>query len=173
MSAEVTEEAQPALRVARGATWLATQGIVVNAISLAFFAFATRLLPTTADFGRFTTLGIFILLMIAIGGLGLPSAGPRFISRYTGLRQEKQAGGVYKALVLLGTGLSLATLFGTLVASRALSLILLGSYDYEFLMELVAVDIFFQLLTLFPISALIGVYRFRESAIVNILSNIV
>jgi len=173
LSSDVAEIVQPALRVARGASYLIIQGIIVNGVGVIFFVFATRLLPTVADFGRVTTLNIFALLMVTVGTLGLPTAGTRFIARYVALREQGAANGVYKTILVLGTILSALVLVATILASTIISLILLGSPDYAILVQLVAVDIFFQLLTLFPLGALQGRFGFRENALVNITSNIV
>lgn len=138
-----------------------------------FFAFATRILPTVADFGRVTTLSILALLMVTVGSLGLPTAGTRFIAKYVAMKQEAQVEGVYKSILLLGGVLSTAVLVATIVSSRIIATSLLGSTDYLLLAQLIALDIFFQLLTLFPLGALQGRYGFRETALVNIVSKVV
>src|SRR5205807_8098743 len=167
---EANETAQPAIRVARGATYLLIQGIVVNGLGVVFFAFATRILPTIADFGRVTTLSIFALLVVTVGALGLPTAGTRFIAKYVALRDHVAVDGVYKTILILGTILSALVMVATILGSTIISLSLLGSLDYAILVKLAGVDIFFQLLTVFPLGALQGIHGFRENALVNITS---
>jgi O-antigen/teichoic acid export membrane protein len=168
-----TETVQPALRVARGATYLLAQVIIINAVGVIFLAFAARKLSTIADLGRFTTLAAFAILMVTIGAIGLPTAGTRFIAKYVAGGQESYANRVYRTIIILGTGLSAAVLAATFIDRQLLSSILLGSSSYVYLVELIAVDIFFQLITVFPIGALQGSYRFGKTALVSITSNIV
>jgi O-antigen/teichoic acid export membrane protein len=167
-----TEPVQPALRVARGASYLLAQGVIVNAIAVIFLAFAARKLSTVADLGRFTTLTTFAMLMVTVGAVGLPTACTRFIAKYVASTQKGQADRVYRTIMILGTGLSAAVLLVTFVGREFIASTLLGSSSYVYLVQLIAVDIFFQLLTLFPLGALQGIYAFRESAVVTISSNI-
>src|SRR5882762_4303825 len=173
MSPAVSEPVEPAVRVARGASYLLLQGIVVNLMGVFYFAFATRILPTIADFGRITTVNIFAILIVAVGSLGLPTAATRFIAKYVASGQEGQARVVYRKVLRLGIGLSILSLFVVILGSRTLSQLFLGAPDYNFLFQLAGVDVFLQLLALFPLAALQGVYRFREVATVNIVSNMV
>src|SRR2546422_6998902 len=70
MSLSVSESVEPAVRVARGASYLLLQGIVINIMGVFYFVFATRLLPTVADFGRISTVNIFAVLVVSVGSLG-------------------------------------------------------------------------------------------------------
>src|SRR2546428_9815391 len=107
MSLAVSEPVEPVVRVARGASYLLLQGVVVNLMGVFYFAFATRTLPTVADFGRITTVNIFALLIVAIESLGLPTAATRFIAKYVASGQEGQARVVYRKVLRLGIGLSI------------------------------------------------------------------
>src|SRR6267143_2461151 len=173
MSLVIGEPVEPAVRVARGASYLLLQGLVVNLMGVFYFAFATRILPTIADFGRITTVNIFAILIVAVGSLGLPTAATRFIAKYVASEHEGQAYVVYHKVLHLGIGLSILSLLAVVLGSKTLSQVFLGTTDYGFLFQLAGVDVFLQLLVLFPMAALQGVYRFREVAAVNIVSNMV
>lgn len=173
MSSAAREAPQPALRVARGASYLVIQGLIINLTSVIFFAFAARQLPTIADLGRFTTLNTLGIFLIALGTLGLPTAGVRFVAKYIADKRETQANSVYRTLLVSGTILSTIILVATLLAGKLLSTSLLGSTSYLFLIELAAIDAALQLITVFPIGALQGKHRFRESATVLTTSNTV
>src|SRR2546422_1060941 len=173
MSLSVSESVEPAVRVARGASYLLLQGIVINIMGVFYFVFATRILPTVADFGRITTVNIFAVLVVSVGSLGLPTAATRFIAKYVASEQEGQAHIVYQRVLRLGIGLSALSLLSVVLGSKLLSQLFLGSPDFSFLFQLAGVDVFFQLLALFPLGALQGVYRFRDVATINIASNIV
>lgn len=172
MSLSVSESVEPAVRVARGASYLLLQGIVINIMGVFYFVFATRLLPTVADFGRISTVNIFAVLVVSVGSLGLPTAATRFIAKYVASEQEGQARIVYQKVLRVGIGLSILSLSSVVLGSQVLSQLFLGSPDFGFLFQLAGLDVFFQLLALFPLGALQGVYRFREVAIINIASNV-
>ena len=161
------------MRVARGASYLVIQGLIINLTSVIFFAFAARRLSTIADLGRFTTLNTLGIFLIALGTLGLPTAGVRFVAKYIADRRESQANGVYRTLLVSGTVLSTTVMAATLIAGTFLSTSLLGSTGYLFLIQLVAIDAALQLITVFPIGALQGKHRFRESATILTTSNTV
>ena len=173
MSLSVSEPVEPAVRVARGASYLLSQGVVINIMGVFYFVFATRILPTIADFGRITTVQIFAVLVVSVGSLGLPTAATRFIAKYVASEQEGQAHIVYQKVLRFGIGLSTLSLLSVVLGSQALSQLFMGSRDFGFLFQLAGLDVFFQLLALFPLGALQGVYRFREVATINIASNIV
>src|SRR6267378_4885955 len=172
MSLSVSESVEPAVRVARGASYLLLQGIVINIMGVFYFVFATRLLPTVADFGRISTVNIFAVLVVSVGSLGLPTAATRFIAKYVASEQEGQARIVYQKVLRFGIGLSILSLSSVVLGSHVLSQLFLGSPDFGFLFQLAGLDVFFQLLALFPLGALQGVYRFREVAAINIASNV-
>src|SRR5207249_4655553 len=172
MSLSVSESVEPAVRVARGASYLLLQGIVINIMAVFYFVFATRLLPTVADFGRISTVNIFAVLVVSVGSLGLPTAATRFIAKYVASEQEGQARIVYQKVLRVGIGLSILSLSSVVLGSQVLSQLFLGSPDFGFVFQLAGLDVFFQLLALFPLGALQGVYRFREVAIINIASNV-
>src|SRR5438094_139716 len=172
MSLSVSESVEPAVRVARGASYLLLQGIVINIMGVFYFVFATRLLPTVADFGRISTVNIFAVLVVSVGSLGLPTAATRFIAKYVASEQEGQARIVYQKVLRVGIGLSILSLSSVVLGSQVLSQLFLGSPDFGFLFRLAGLDVFFQLLALFPLGALQGVYRFREVAAINIASNV-
>lgn len=173
MPLSVSESVEPAVRVARGASYLLLQGIVINIMGVFYFVFATRILPTIADFGRITTVQIFAVLVVSVGSLGLPTAATRFIAKYVASEREGQALLVYQKVLWFGIGLSILSLFSVVLSSQMLSQLFLGSPSFRFLFQLAGLDVFFQLLALFPLGALQGVYRFREVATINIASNIV
>ena len=168
----MSEPVEPAVRVARGASYIVLQGVIVNLVGVVYFVFATRLLPTVADFGRITTVNLIILMIVVVGSLGLPTAMTRFIAQYLAKEDQDLARSLYRRIMRLGTFLSLISLVAVFVWSRPLSSFFLGS-DYTLLLQLAAIDIFLQLLAVFPLGALQGIYRFREVAIVNIISNVV
>ncbi len=173
MSDEIAEAPVPALRVARGATYLLVQSVIINLTVLLFFAFAARRLSTIADLGRFTTLNTLGILLIALGTLGLPTAGVRFIAKFMADKPEIKANGVYKTVLVYGSALSVTILIATLFAGNFLSTTLLGSSNFLLLIQLAAIDASLQLLTVFPMGALQGRSLFRESAAINITSNTV
>src|SRR5882762_1640663 len=146
MSPAVSEPVEPAVRVARGASYLLLQGVVVNLMGVFYFAFATRILPTVADFGRITTVNIFAILIVAVGSLGLPTAATRFIAKYVASEHEGQAYVVYHKVLHLGIGLSILSLLAVVLGSKTLSQVFLGTTDYGFLFQLAGVDVFLQLL---------------------------
>src|SRR5467141_448640 len=172
MSLSVSESVEPAVKDARGASYLLLQGIVINIMGVFYFVFATRLLPTVADFGRISTVNIFAVLVVSVGSLGLPTAATRFIAKYVASEQEGQARIVYQKVLRFGIGLSILSLSSVVLGSHVLSQLFLGSPDFGFLFQLAGLDVFFQLLALFPLGALQGVYRFREVAAINIASNV-
>src|SRR5256712_6184423 len=172
MSLSVSESVEPAVRVARGASYLLLQGIVINMMGVFYFVFATRLLPTVADFGRISTVNIFAVLVVSVGSLGLPTAATRFIAKYVASEQEGQARIVYQKVLRVGIGLSILSLSSVVLGSQVLSQLFLGSPDFGFLFQLAGLDVFFQLLALFPLGALQGVYLFCEVAAINIASNV-
>src|SRR6266581_6546226 len=136
MSDEIAEAPVPALRVARGATYLLVQSVIINLTVLLFFAFAARRLSTIADLGRFTTLNTLGILLIALGTLGLPTAGVRFIAKFMADKPEIKANGVYKTVLVYGSALSVTILIATLFAGNFLSTTLLGSSNFLLLIQL-------------------------------------
>src|SRR3989449_10994629 len=101
-----------------------------------YFVFATRLLPTVADFGRICTVNIFAVLVVSVGSLGLPTAATRFIAKYVASEQEGQAHIVYQRVLRLGIGLSALSLLSVVLGSKLLSQLFLGSPDFSFLFQL-------------------------------------
>jgi PST family polysaccharide transporter len=166
--AEVSSDA----RVARGASYLFVQGLVSNLAGIVYFGLAARLLPSVADLGRATALGVLGGLFATAGGLSLPSAVVKFVSEYTGGGRSDEASGVFWTSLRTGVMLALFSSIICLATSGFLASYVLGSSEYAYLVDLLAVDAFLLVLWPFLQAGLQGLKRFDEMGVIGITNSL-
>lgn len=160
----MSDETQPAIRVARGTTYLYAQSIVGNLVALIYFAYAARIL-SQSEIGVLATLTLVSMLVTTAATLALPNAATRFVAEYTGRGQPERSKKVYQFTTLFGT-VSGAVFAGlTTAISGVLSRSVLGGQAYQIAVVLLGVDIFAVILCNFFTGTLTGLQKFREMAI--------
>jgi len=167
----MTDQTQPAIKVARGTTYLYTQSIIGNLAAVVYFAYAARTLTQT-EIGVLATLSLTSTLVVATATLALPSAVTRYIAEYTGRGEPARSKKVYQFAALFGiaSGAGFATL--TIAISGALSGGLLGTQAYQLAVVLLGIDAFPLILSQFFMGTLTGLQKFREIAVVAALQMI-
>jgi len=160
----MTDQTQPAVKVARGATYLYAQGIVGNLVAVVYFAYAARVLTQT-EIGILAKLGLISMLVITTATLALPNAATRYVAEYMGRGELARSKKVYQFTTLFGivSGAGFAAL--TVAISAVLSGSFLGGPSYQHAVVLLGIDIFPAILSQFFIGTLTGLQKFREMAI--------
>jgi len=166
-------EPMPSERVdlARAATYVAAANVVVALAGVFYLAFATRLLPTVADFGTVSILGMTVSLLQAIVPLGLPQAVIKFLPEQIGRSGFAAARGVSIKGFRAGAVLAVICSTACFIFAPQLSSIFFGELGKADLLRLVAVDSFALGLSTFVSAPLLGLKRFKEYSIVNALAN--
>jgi antigen flippase len=159
-------------RVARGASYLFVQGLVSNLAGIAYFGVAARLLPSVADLGRATALGVLGGLFATAGGLSLPSAVVKFVADYTGGGRSDEASSVFWTSLRIGIVLAFSSSIICLAVSGLLASYVLGSNEYSYLLDLLAVDAFLLVLWPFLQAGLQGLKRFDEMGIIGTVNSV-
>jgi len=167
----MTGQTQPAIKVARGATYLYTQSTIGNLLALIYFAYAARVLTQT-EIGVLATLSLISMLIITAATLAVPNAAIKYIAEYTGTGEPGRAKKVYQFTTLFGiaSGAGFAAL--TIAISGVLSGSLLGGQTHRLAVILLGVDIFPVILSQFFIGTLTGLQKFREMAVSGALQMI-
>ena len=166
----MTDEGGPALRVARGASYLWTQTIAKTLVQVVAFAFIARLISTT-EMGLLAVLTLVVGLAQLIVALALPSAIVRFVS------EELASGRRLGAAAVLYQSLKISALLSTLVSAGCFlsaSYIAAALSTKPILFQLLAVDILLSAGLIQVIAAaLVGAQRFREYSSVTVIHAIV
>jgi len=167
----MTDQIQPAIKVARGTTYLYTQSIIGNLLALIYFAYAARILTQT-EIGVLATLSLISALVVATATLALPSAVTRYIAEYTGRMEPARSKKVYQFGAFFGvaSGAGFAAL--TIAISGVLSSSLLGTQAYQLAVILLGIDTFPLILSQFFIGTLTGLQKFKEIAVIAALQMI-
>lgn len=160
-----------AVSVARGATYLYGEALLSNFVSIIYFAYASRILTQT-EIGIVAGLSMLSSLLITIGVFSLPNAATRYIAEYLGKGQKSYSSQVMKKILSIGALSSLAFPAICIIGSTYLSPIFLGNASYQFLIILIAVDVFAATLSSFAIGSLSGVQKFKEIALTQAISDI-
>lgn len=146
--------------------------VVNNGASFIFLIAVARVLPNIADLGILTILQTIIMTSTVIAGAGLPHTSTRFLSNYIGTGQQEKATNtlrfVLKAGLLTSTFLSIALY----AFSSLISEVLLGSTDYTFVIQLVAIDSFLLSIINLGFYSLSAFQFFRKIAIIAIIGTI-
>jgi len=164
----MSEPVSPAARVARGATYIYLHILLAHILGVVHFAFATRFL-TVYEVGVLSLLALITTIFPTFFSLSLPAALTKFVPEFIGSGKADLARGVIKKGI--ATGLAVSLFFPSLsfLASSVISSLLFGSPIYQYLLELLALDIFVLMLSPFLGEALIGLQKFREISIANSL----
>lgn len=150
--------------------YLLVQGLVSSLAGVVYFAFAARLLPTVADFGRLATLSMVGLFFVAAASFALPSAVVRFVSEFMGRGDSAGAGGVFGLAVRVGLVLAFVASLTCFSVSGPVASSLLGGGGYVVLVNLLSVDVFLLVLLTFLSGSLRGLQRFREIAVAGVVN---
>ena len=145
------------------------QSLGVNLVQIVSFVILARLI-SPKEMGILAILGLITATCQAFGALSVPSAVTKFVAENTaGSAIQVAAAVFYQALrfILL---LSVPIVILVYVGAPYLALHLLGDVSYAGLFQVVALDVFFYagalpLLT----GAMLGLHKFRETAIVGLI----
>jgi len=160
-------ETPPSVRVARGTTYLFAQGLVGNTAAVVYFAMAARLLPSVSDFGVLAAVTMVAGLFPTFATLALPTAVTRFVAEHIGKGDQDSTAGVFKKALKFGFIMGLAASSLCYGLSPSLSTILFGADSHAPLFKLLSVNVFLGIFSPFLWSALQGLQRFREYALIG------
>jgi O-antigen/teichoic acid export membrane protein len=162
-------------RAARGAGLLVIQGLSANVFSIIYFAFVARLLPSVADYGALTAVGLLVNLFYVGLSIFQPVAGTKFISSFLATGQKGEAKGVFARVAGFATlsgGLAAAFTYATapfLVAS------LLGQGQAQFVhtLQLASVDVLLLSVSQALIGLCTGIQEYKVVSFSGIASSAV
>ncbi|MFH1328877.1 MAG: oligosaccharide flippase family protein [Candidatus Bathyarchaeota archaeon] len=167
MSAAAEATSPPSIRVAKGASWAFTQGLVSSIAILAYYAFATRILSVT-EIGVLVALSMIALLFVEIGALALPSAATKYIAENIGKGRLDVAKGIFQGVSKYGLVSSVVLALICFGASTFISRFVLGTEAYQILFSILALDIFAMLFTRYLAGSLYGLGKLREASLAYI-----
>jgi len=162
-------DAQRSVRFTRGASYLITQSLGVNLVQIVAFVILARLI-STREMGILAVLSLITATCQTFGTLSISSAVTKFVAENAARSEtDMMAAAFYQALrfALLISLPVVALVYG---AAPYLALHLLGDVSYAGIFRVLAVDVFIYaganpLLT----GALLGLHKFRETAIVGLI----
>jgi O-antigen/teichoic acid export membrane protein len=159
----------PAARAARGATYLYIQGIISNLMGVFYFVYATRMLPVS-DIGLLAALQMLALFFANTANFAVHQAGIKYTAEHVGRNSPDIVKGVIHKTVLFGLLTSCLFSLICFAAAPLLATSILGQADLQFLITLLAVDIFALNLTFFLSGIFLGLQKFKVVAVINILT---
>jgi len=167
----MTDQIQPAIRVARGATYLYAQGIIGNLVAVVYFAYAARVLSQT-EIGVLATLNLIGTLVMFTATLALPAAATKYIAEYAGKGELQRSKKVYRFTTLFGIASGAGFAAITIAMSGVFSTTILGGQANQLTVVLLGIDMFPLILSQFFTGTLTGLQKFREMAIATALQMI-
>jgi len=160
-------ESSPAVKVARGASFVLLQNMGSTLVQIIVFAIIARLI-TEVDLGILAALTFVVGFSQIAVNLGLPSAATKFISELLGKNSHQEAASVcYQTLKisLILSGVSGAFCF---LFSDQISILLLKTAEYSALFKILSLDIVVTGLYGSFYGILGGMQKFREASIFNL-----
>jgi len=159
-------------KIAQGILYLLAKGLVVNLSAAIFFMFIARFLPTVSDLGLVSGLFVIIGIGVILASLGLPGAATRFISRYIGSGNIKEAEGLPKLILTIGFASSAVLSFLLYIFAEYIAIAFFHNDAYISLIHYASIDVFFLSMITFSISLLLAHQEFKKISIVSIMNSI-
>lgn len=169
-----TNQQEPAaVRVAKGASYVFLQGIATNIMMAITFAIIARII-TTAEMGAIAVLTMVTGACQLLANIGMPSGVTKFTAESLARNDRKSAAGAFYQALRTSATLSILLALTVFAMSPILSEYLLGTPDQTALFQLSAASIvatagFPPILN----SAMLGLQRIREMAIIGILYSVI
>jgi len=164
----MSEPPSAAVRVARGASYIYLQIVLSNLFGVIYYVFATRIL-SVYEIGVISSMFLITTFFVTFLIFALPSALIKFVPEFIGGGKIDLARGVIKESIILGFVLSAVFSSACFLASPLISSLLFGSQIYGHLLELLALDISILMFLPFIGNSLIGLQRFSNVAVANLL----
>ena len=158
------------VHVARGTSYIIIQNITASAAMVVSFAVLARLI-TPKEMGIWAVLLLVNGLCQVLATLAVPQAATKFVAEHLGRGEKDVAASVFyqaiRTTLILAAPLGLIVFLGATVLSTQL----LGAAEHVLLFQFLAFDIILSA-GLLPVlsAAMLGLQRFKETAVVGIVS---
>lgn len=160
----------PAIRIAKGSTYILTADIITTLINVFAFAFIARLLKME-EMGAIVALTLALNLSYVLSDLGFGSGISKYIAEFRGKGKK------YSSLALTGLAsrITLASIITVTVYLSApqLSQLLLNTSDFTEVFRLLSIDILFACINRTLYRILLGLNRIGKIASLNVSSFII
>jgi O-antigen/teichoic acid export membrane protein len=135
------------------------------------FVVIAKFFPNVKDLGLAHALVSLTVIASLVAGLGLPNAAMRFMSYYYGAGRDEVAKRLRLFTFLTGIVSSLCVSVALFYFSSDISQLLLHSAKLDYLIQLVALDVFFVSIIAFGYYILYSEYRFKFVASISIINS--
>jgi O-antigen/teichoic acid export membrane protein len=158
-------------QTARDTYWIFGGNVITSFLAFIYTIFLARGL-NPSNLGIFSAVLAFILLFIDICDLGIGSSLSRFLPSFISKGESKEAASFTKTAFIFQLKVALSVSVAIILFSPFLSQIFLRSRNLFSLFIVSGIGIFGSIILSFLTSLLSAQKRFREVAIVNILSTV-
>lgn len=159
-------------QTAKDIYWVFGGNILTCFLAFIYTIFLARAF-TPSDFGIFSAVLAFTLLVSDICDLGIGSSLSRFLPPFIVKGEEKKADSFIKTAFLFQLRITLVIFALVVVFSSFLSQILLKTRSFSSLFILSGFGIFGAIIFAFAISTLAAKKKFREVSLINVLSTMI
>jgi len=166
------EIGSPAVKVSRGVVYTYLQNAVGVLTALIYFPVFVRIL-SQKEVGLTVTLGLILALAMSLSSFSLPQAITKFVAEDVGKERWGAVKRLYKRSVRLSIGLGGAASLALLLISSIFSYYLNSFGLMPQLMVLLSANVIILSASGFLNAFLYGLQKFKEIAIIGLLSNIV
>jgi O-antigen/teichoic acid export membrane protein len=156
--------------VAKGASFLFTQGLGASVSSFLFLTIATRIL-SISNIGAVSAVGMIGTLFTTVGTLAIPSGVTRYISMYLGRSEQNTAKEIITKSLRFGFLASLLISFGCLASSGLISSLILHDPVLQSVIMVLAFDVGALVFNSFLSGTLFGLQKFRLIAFIGIITS--
>ncbi len=135
-----------------------------NLFGVIYFAVATRFL-TVYEIGVTSSFFLVTTIFSTFFNFSIPAALAKFVPEYKGGGKVDWARGITKKGIIFGIIVSIISSIALYFSSSWISTQLFGSFTYQSLLEILALDVFAIVFLPFLSSVLTGLQKFRELSI--------
>ena len=158
-------------QTAKDTYWVFAANIFTSFLAFIYTIFLARAF-TPADFGIFSAVLAFTLLVADVADLGFATALSRFLPPFYAQSQENRANAFIKTSFLFQLKVAVLLLILTIIASPFLSQLLLNRANFSSYFFLSAVGIFGIIVFTFSVNVLSAQKKFKPVAVLNSLTTI-
>lgn len=152
--------------VAKGASFLFTQGLAANISSFLFLTIAARIL-SISNIGAVSAVGMIGTLFTTIGTFAVPSGVTRYVSLYLGKSEKNTAKGIFKKSLKFGFLASVLISSACLALSGLISSLALNDPQLQIVIIVLAFDVGTIVFNSFLNAMLFGLQKFRLIALIG------